>query len=1381
MGVGLFVATATFLGFKTYRQNHDGALYLKEAKKRLELNQPNLAIQYLNRYLSLSGDDIEALDLKAKVLADSARNAEEALDAMPIHNQVLGRDPDNPKRQETRRRLVELNLKVGGRERAAEGLARELIQRGANDARAHCLLAMALEAGAGDSDKTALQNAAAEFEAALKIEPDDVGVAERLAILERDKLNNPAKAVQVLDDLVKASAKTPAKKGTAHLARARYFASAGNLDKASAEVDLALAADPNNLEVRLTAADAANQRGDTATARKHLAAIPESARSELRIKLLAGMIELNERRPDAAIESWRSGLVQTGGSNTDLTWRLAQVLLEMGRTQEAEPLIAQYRRLAGGEEPDFFYRYLSAYSLLKRDRASEAIKEIEEIRYKVPKTLEARLYHLLGQAYERVNDTAKALGAYRQATKSSPHWSTPWVAVANIQGSEHLEEARRTLEQGQVLSPGDPGLAINLALLYLRQQLLLPRERRTWGDVEKSLAAARKVAPSSAELALVEADYFLAAEKPEDALKTLRAATKQNDRSAPLWMAQANLLARLGRTTEAMDTVNRGIAVAPEAGLFVIRSSILMTLGHLKQARNELIDSLSKVSPEQQYQIWKALGEFYLNQSDMAAAHHAFEEWARLQPGSADPRVALLNMALKSGDEAAIRTEVDAMKTIGGPETPYWRVAKAEALLRDRAGEPPDPAQQMAEFEEASRLIRELQTNQPHAPSGYLLEGRLLEKKGETDAAVAAYKKALTKRGGNIALSPLITLLVREGRDADLAKIRRESPGATAEFERLASVQALKAGDKARAEQLASLVVQGDPKGLDVRVWQAQVLDKLGKPKDAEATLQRLIEQNPDSPTALLQLLMLQASQKEAKAGAATIELIRKRVKSNRPELLLAQCYRVLGDIAKAETAFNAALAKWPDDLAVRTAAISFYEQTGRQGDTEASLRHVLKIDPALSWASRSLALSLANHVGDRAAWDEAIALIGPTAKPDDTPDDRMTRARILANGPDLKSRQEAIVILEELASEMPNAAPVQEQLARLLSGSGQLDKARAHAERAAGEGAAPDAILLYAGILLASKSYDEADRQFDRLTQVDPNNLAVAELRSRGLAARGRQKEAADVLEKAFSAQPNNADTVALGEKVGGLLLRLNQPEAAERVARRLSTLSPKGMAIYATVLGGRGKTNEAAALLEKAAAAGAYADAGSAALALTYAPKADPRWLGTADRYLTQALKLQPNSLKALHDQARVRYLQNRFQDQIVLYQAMLKRNPSDLLFLNEMAWTLSENLNKPQEGLDRANEVVKHIGRQANLLDTRGVILTRLGKYDEAIQDLEAAVGAMPTGPFYYHLARAYLKKGSSEDFKKARAHAKEAGLRPDQLQTSERADWQEIMER
>ena len=90
-------------------------------------------------------------------------------------------------------------------------------------------------------------------------------------------------------------------------------------------------------------------------------------------------------------------------------------------------------------------------------------------------------------------------------------------------------------------------------------------------------------------------------------------------------------------------------------------------------------------------------------------------------------------------------------------------------------------------------------------------------------------------------------------------------------------------------------------------------------------------------------------------------------------------------------------------------------------------------------------------------------------------------------------------------------------------------------------------------------------------------------------------------------------------------------------------------------------------------------------------------------------------------------------------------------------------------------RVFEAIDKLGPQPHILDTRGVILTRLGRLDEAVKDLETATRVVPTGPILFHLARAYQKQGRTDDFRKARDRARAAGLVAEQLQPGEREEW------
>ena len=585
-------------------------------------------------------------------------------------------------------------------------------------------------------------------------------------------------------------------------------------------------------------------------------------------------------------------------------------------------------------------------------------------------------------------------------------------------------------------------------------------------------------------------------------------------------------------------------------------------------------------------------------------------------------------------------------------------------------------------------------------------------------------------------------------------------------------------------EQLCALAIAGDPLGLNAKLWKNEIFKTLGNPILAEKEFELQIKNQPTKPNPWIQLLMLQICGRESAKAAATIERIRTNVQLDKLDLFLAVCYRVTGDAPQCLESYRRALKHTPDDVAALISAITFFDQVGARDDSEKALRSILQRDKANGFATRTLAKSLARHLGNAAAWNEALDLIGRDPKPNDNIDDALTRAEVYSWGPSLKERERGLDILLRLVKETPNVPILNFKAARFLFETKRLTEARDYAAKAAaGDAADPEAILEYAGLLVALKDIDAAQTQLNRLVALDPSGLPVADLKAKILVVQGKEAEATKVLEDAFNNHTSSTDLFTVGEKMVKKFVQMKEPEAAVRVARVLDEKAgPKGSCLLAETLVPLGKLDEAADLLEKAAKADDPADkanAGITALAFATAEKADPRWLPLADKLLAAALKGQPQSTELLLKQAILRHFQGNFEAEIAIYDSVLKMDPPSFEFLNNRAWALSEDLHRPDIGLRWADEALKKCGDQAHIRDTRGVILTRLERFDEAIKDLEVAVRDLPSGSTYYHLARALIKAKRPEEARKWQDLARKSGLTRTQLQPTELTDWDVVM--
>ena len=1297
---------------------------------------------------------------------------------------MLRLDPEAPARQETRRRLVELYLGVERyapglvKYQAARAVADDLIARGAPRRRG----LLPAGTGLGGAGRLGPGRGAGTGRRRLRAGPPAGprrrrgGRAAGRAVPAR--LQQPERADRVLEELARAdpSART-------QLALARHFAAAGLDDRAAAALQEALRRAPADPEVLLAAAREALRRNDLDAADAHLAALPPAAAAETRARLLRGAVALQRDRPDQAIDQWRTGLLQTGGTEADLSWWLAYVLLQLGRTAEAEPLLLQYRRLAGGDQPDPAGRYLGALWDLKAGRPDRAAAELERIRPVVAEGLRGQADFTLAQAYEAVRDEPRALEAYRRAARQAPRWTAPRLAIARLVQARDPAAAAQELERGLEQAPEDAGLLAGLARVRWLQQARLPADRRDGAAAEALLERARRAAPGTPAVALARADYLAATGRLDAAVALLGAAARGPGRAAAeTWAAYANGLGRQGRPDEALHALDEAAAaVGDQVVLRAARARLLALQGHGRAAREALARDPDRLPADQRPPAYRALGELCLGLGDAAAAAAAFERWALLAPYDPLPPLALLDLARAAGDGAAIRRRVEALRALGGPENLYWRVGRVYELLHQAEGDAPGRA---AALEEAERLTAAVLDEAPAQPAGHVLRGLLMERRGRPDEAIAAYDEAVRRGDSAAALGRLADLLARRNGPDDRDRLRRLADS-TDRADRLLAEASYRIGDAERVRQLAAEVIRGTPGSLEARVWQARLLNGLGAGREAEEALRGLIRRQPEELGPRLALLFFQVSQGRDADARATIDQVRTEVRATRPEFLWAQCYRIARDLPRAEELFREALRKWPDDPLVRQGAADFFEATGRPDEAVAVLRPVLAHDPADAGAARRLARLLSARPRTSPSWQEALALVTTGPARGDAPEDRLARAR--RPGAAAPRRPTAAPPSRcwrtwSPTCRRPPRRPWRRGPCWPSSSAPPTRPAPRRTPRPWPPARSP-APTPWPSTPTPCRAPAGSTRPPGRSTASPPWSPRPC---ARSRSAPGCWRPAA--------ARPRPPPCWSRRCRTGRPPPRA-RPRAASswaccwswatstppRAGRRLAVRWPRSSWVAALVAARRGDPEGAVAQLGAALAAGAPRR-GPAGPGADHRPGPRPRPARAGRRPPAGGPpRREPAAADLLLTTAHLRHFQGRYDDEVRLYRAALEHDPPDPLFLNNMAWTLSEDLPRPDpaEALRRIDEALRRAGRLPQLLDTRGVILTRLNRLDEAIRDLEEAAGDAPPGAVVsFHLARAYHQAGRTAEARAAGDRARAAGLDPARLAARERAEWEAL---
>ncbi len=102
-------------------------------------------------------------------------------------------------------------------------------------------------------------------------------------------------------------------------------------------------------------------------------------------------------------------------------------------------------------------------------------------------------------------------------------------------------------------------------------------------------------------------------------------------------------------------------------------------------------------------------------------------------------------------------------------------------------------------------------------------------------------------------------------------------------------------------------------------------------------------------------------------------------------------------------------------------------------------------------------------------------------------------------------------------------------------------------------------------------------------------------------------------------------------------------------------------------------------------------------------------------------------------------------RASEALVYYQRLIEAMPDNASVLNNMAYLLGEDLDRPAEALPLAQRAAEAEPKNAQVLDTLGWVQFKLGQIDEARRSLEASIAEEDLGANHLHLAELLIKQG------------------------------------
>ncbi len=1392
----LLLVGASLLLASTLQRGRHARAFLREADRAEREERIEEAVRHLSRYVRLAPRDADAAVRLGTLLADLGHWD-------PAYAQLEQVARLWPDRQQSRRRLVEVAIRLGRFPDAREHLERHLLPTAPDDPELIEQLA-ACRAGMGE-----WAEAADWLIEAIEVAPTRVAAYRMLARLLQTHLDRPAEADEWIESLLEANPGC----FRALVVAGQYFREFGTAERAAELAAQAMAVAPEEPGVLLLAADCARDVEDYDEARRLIRRAIELAPEALVPYASLAEIEVRAGDREAAITVLQEGIAACG-PHTDLLWNLANYYVEAGEVDSARNTI---ERLRAAGQPEALLTYLTARIDLAAGEWLRASRRLERARAGLSEwpDLVKQADLMLGACYQQMGNADQQLAAFRRAVNADPQSAAGRLGIVSaLMAAGRIEEAIAEMRNVAHLRGAPPESLIDLGRLMVLRNLRADRSQRRWEDVEAVLDQAQLHLPEAPQVPILRAEVLVARNRPQEADALLAAAVEDLPGRAEIHAARALLAQRQEDGARAEALLNAAEdALGDGAVLRLARAELLLGRGGADaESLARLAENVDDWQPEEQVRLWRSLAGVAMQAGAYDLGRTLCRQVAARQPTDLRARTLLFDVALLAEDDTGMEAALEEIRQIEG-EGPLWHYGRA-VLLRLRAGD--GDADYLAQAQQHIAAARTMRPNWARLPA---LEAEILELRGESDLALDRHLQAIDRGERNPeTIRHVVEMLFRQQRfaraDRVLRLLEEQQLPFSGDLGRLAAEISLQLHNFDRALDMAERVAAASATFED-HLWLGQVFRVMGQRAqserredraaaffaEAESEFRRAVELGGELAAPHVALVQFLHRIGEEEAAAAAIAAAPLRAADEGASLIPALCYEAIGALDEAAEGYAAALAETPNDPRLVRAAADFFVRHGRTAEAERQLHRFLDdeleaTEEDVTWARRGLATVLLSR-GSRESFDQALAFLEENlASPAASVEDRRAKAFVLAAYPERARLREAVQTIEGVVHQQrpPNPEDLF-LLAQLYHGDGDWAAAAAQMRRLlASHGYEPRYVAWYAASLLQRGELGQADVWLGQLQQIAPDAFQTANLRARAAFERGRYDTVLAVIagylgrDTSQPAEPEVRRQMASStlERFARRLRERGELEQAAALAQRAEELLSQGSLerpteglSLAAFLGRQGRTDEALARIDAA-----WEEAGTAELAtaITAAAGGQPtaaQW-AELDTRLERALEEHGRAVPLLIAQAELHSRRGDFDAAEAVYRRILAEHPTAVVALNNLAMLLAVREEQLDDALALVQQAVAIAGPVPELLDTRAVIHLVRGEAELALDDLRQVLAVTPTARGRFREAQALLAAGRVTDAAEALAAARDLGLAADHIHPMELAAYRDVVD-